>query len=97
MAILLGCDYCPTIQGVGTIGAYNLIKKYSDIEQILKKEKLKLAYDYKKVRKYFTSPPINDSKNLKIRLNKPDKNGLKLFLEKFNYNEDKIKDIVSLL
>ena len=97
LAILLGCDYCPTIQGVGTIGAYKLIQKYGTIEKILKKESVKLPYDYKKARTYFINPPINNSKKFKIEKNKPDKKGLKLFLEKFNYDHEKINLILDIV
>ena len=36
LCILSGCDYCPTIQRVGPVTSYNLIKKYKNIEDILK-------------------------------------------------------------
>lgn len=35
MCILCGCDYCPTIPGVGTIRSYNHIQKYKNIEELL--------------------------------------------------------------
>jgi flap endonuclease-1 len=35
MCILCGCDYCPTIPGVGTIRSYNHIQKYKTIEELL--------------------------------------------------------------
>lgn len=33
--ILCGCDFCPSIRGVGMVNAYNLLRKYSSIENIL--------------------------------------------------------------
>ena len=38
ICILLGCDYCPTIEGIGMKRAYDLIKKYGDIDNMIKKE-----------------------------------------------------------
>ena len=35
LCILLGCDYCPTIRGIGMTKAYALIKKYRNIENIV--------------------------------------------------------------
>jgi len=95
LAILLGCDYCPTMKGIGTIGAYNYIQKYGDIETIIKKEKIKLAYDYHDARTYFINPPVIDSKNIKINQMKIDKKGLINYLKKFNYNDEKIKNITN--
>jgi len=36
LCILLGCDYCDTIRGIGPVKAYDLIKKHKSIEEILK-------------------------------------------------------------
>lgn len=35
LCILLGCDYCESIRGVGPKKAFELIKTYGDIETIL--------------------------------------------------------------
>lgn len=36
MCILCGCDYTETVEGVGPVTAYKLIKQYNDIESVLK-------------------------------------------------------------
>lgn len=36
MCILLGCDYCEKIPGIGPHKAINLIRKHKTIEEILK-------------------------------------------------------------
>lgn len=36
LCILLGCDYCDTIKGIGPKTALKLIKEYKSIENILK-------------------------------------------------------------
>ena len=35
LCILLGCDYCPTIQGIGMKKAYQIIQKYKSIEKFI--------------------------------------------------------------
>lgn len=97
LAILLGCDYCPSVSGVGTIGAYKLIQQYGNLDKIIKHESIELAYDYKKARKYFSDPPIIDSTNIKINKMKVDKEGLIKFLKKFNYKEKYIDNVMGKL
>ena len=36
MCILCGCDYTETIDGVGPVTAYKLIKEHKNIENVLK-------------------------------------------------------------
>ena len=36
MCILCGCDYCDTIDGVGPVTAYKLIKEHNNIEEVIK-------------------------------------------------------------
>jgi flap endonuclease-1 len=36
LCILLGCDYCDSIKGIGQKRALDLIKQYRNIETILK-------------------------------------------------------------
>lgn len=35
LCILLGCDYCPTIRGIGPKKAFDLIVQYKSIENII--------------------------------------------------------------
>lgn len=35
LCILLGCDYCPTIRGIGRKKSFELIQKHRNIETIL--------------------------------------------------------------
>jgi len=55
LAILLGCDYCPTLKGIGTMGAYGLIKKYGSIDNI---PDVVVKFDYHEVIDYFKYPPV---------------------------------------
>lgn len=36
LCILCGCDYCDSIDGIGSITAYKLILKHRSIENVLK-------------------------------------------------------------
>ena len=37
LCILLGCDYCDTIRGIGPVKAFDLIKEFGSIEKIIEK------------------------------------------------------------
>lgn len=97
LVVLLGTDYCPKIKGVGMVKAYSLIKKHGSLEEIKKNGDIKLPPLCQKSREYYKNPPHVTIKNKDkivakdIRVNK-DK--LIKFLEKFKYNEEKIKKIM---
>ena len=97
LSILLGCDYCPSIKGIGTIGAYNLIKKYGNLDSILKTESIILSLDYRKARDYFTNSPVSNSSTITIKKMNVDKGKLIEFLKKFNYKEKYIDDLIDNL
>jgi flap endonuclease-1 len=44
--ILCGCDYCPYIPSVGPQTSYSLIKKFNNIESIIKLNKYKIGEDF---------------------------------------------------
>ncbi len=63
LCILLGCDYCDTIRGIGPKRALQLIKQYGDIETILKhldtkKYTVPDNFPYKEVRELFKAPDV---------------------------------------
>jgi flap endonuclease-1 len=64
LCILLGCDYTGTIPGIGYKRAYNFIKKYSTIENIIKGEKINPIddFDYIGARNLFMNPDVGRSK-----------------------------------
>ena len=96
LAILLGCDYCPSVKGVGTIGSYKLMQEYKDLEKVIKRKKVNLSYDYIEARKYFKNPPVIDADKIKInKFNNSniDKQELKDFLDKYGYKKKYIDDL----
>lgn len=90
LCILCGCDYCGTIPSIGPTTAYNLIKKYKNIEGVLEyihnSENLdKYNYDpedfkYQTPREIFTNPPALNSGKVKLKWEKPNIAGIKDFL-----------------
>jgi flap endonuclease-1 len=66
LCILLGCDYTDTIDGIGPKKAYDLIKKYRTIDNIImqdsnfinEKYKLPENFNYHAAKNYFKNPPI---------------------------------------
>lgn len=87
LCILLGCDYCEKIHGIGPKKAYALIKEYKCIEEILKnidKDKYKVPeeYNYLEARELFKNPEIADCKQFDIQIKEPDAEGIIQFMVK---------------
>ncbi len=97
LGILLGCDYCPCMKGIGPIGAYNKIQKYHAIEKIIKEDQLNFPQDYIKAREYFKNAPVIDHNKIKINKIKINKEGIIQFLYKFNYDDKYINNLFSKL
>ncbi|XP_015919660.1 flap endonuclease 1 isoform X2 [Parasteatoda tepidariorum] len=103
LCILLGCDYCESIKGIGPKKAYEYIKNYRCIEKIIEKldsKKYKIPEDwyYKEARELFKKPEVTDGENVELKWNDPDEEGLIKFLcgEK-NFSEDRVKNGVKKL
>lgn len=64
LCILLGCDYLPTLPGIGYKRALMLIRKWGSIEKILQEEKIKAPdnFDYVGARNLFLQPLVNTDK-----------------------------------
>lgn len=52
LCILLGCDYCDSIRGIGPKRAIDLIKQHKNIEEILKHLDSKVSVFVRDVSKY---------------------------------------------
>ena len=90
LCILLKCDYCPSIKGIGYNKAFNYINKYGSIRNIKKniKNKHLISDEYIKkselIREYFKTTDIIDPYYLKIKWNKPNEHRLINILNKEN-------------
>ena len=106
LCILLGCDYTDSIDGVGLKKAYELIKKYKNIEMIITKEK-KIAqgiyklpnnFRYDESREYFNNPRHIEIKSEDLKLKEPKFDQLKeLLIDKYGFKNDYIDSILKFL
>ena len=97
MCILLGCDYCDSIKGIGPKKAFELIKQHGSIEKILKnidteKYKVPEPFPFVEARRLFFSPEVDDCKDINLKWKEPDLEGMIEFLcKEKGFNEDRVK------
>ena len=97
LCILLGCDYCDSIKGIGPKRAVELIKQHKNIETVL--ENLDTAkypvpedWPYKDARELFRKPDVLPGSQVDLKWEAPDEEGLVQFLvREKNFNEDRIR------
>lgn len=71
MCILLGCDYCNSIKGVGPKRAIELMRQYRSLENIIenldtKKYQVPEDWPYKEARRLFIEPEITDPETIDV-------------------------------
>lgn len=97
LCILLGCDYCDSIRGIGPKKAIELINKYRSIEKILenldtKKYIVPENWNYQQARLLFKEPEVANAEEVELKWNEPDEEGLVKFLcGDRQFNEDRIR------
>lgn len=100
LCILLGCDYCDSIRGIGPTRALALIKQHGSIEKVLEdldREKYKIPDDwpYAAARQLFHKPdvlPVKDPAVQAIKWSAPDEEGIVQFMVQQNgFNEARIR------
>lgn len=108
LCIMLGCDYCPTIEGIGMCKSYILIKRYGSLNKIVElgqynigKRIIKINISnefkdrYKIAQEYFKNPPINEDIN-DIQWDKPNFNALThLLTTKYSYSNYTIDKLIN--
>ncbi|EGC36780.1 hypothetical protein DICPUDRAFT_31355 [Dictyostelium purpureum] len=88
LGILLGCDYCDSIKGIGPKRAFELIQKHKTLEEIIKhldKSKYPIPefFPYQEVRELFKHPDVIPGDQLPaFQWKDPDVEGLNEFLVK---------------
>jgi flap endonuclease-1 len=106
LCILLGCDYTDTIDGVGQKKAWELIKKFQTIENIIQKEKKIIENKYKlpenfryvESREYFTNPRHIEINSEQLTLSTPKLNELKqLLITTYGFSEDNVESMIGFL
>ncbi|KAI9137742.1 flap structure-specific endonuclease 1 [Paraphysoderma sedebokerense] len=102
LCILLGCDYCDSIKGIGPKTAVNLIKEYGTIEKIIentnKKHNFPEDWPYQRARQLFKTPDASNPEELDLKWEDPDEEGIVQFLvREKNFNEDRVRNGVKKL
>ncbi|XP_033755645.1 flap endonuclease 1-like isoform X2 [Pecten maximus] len=98
LCILLGCDYCESIRGIGPKRAIDLIKQHKSIEEILKHldtKKYTVPEDwmFKEARRLFQEPDVAEPDDIDLKWSEPDEDGLiKFMCEEKNFSEDRMRN-----
>jgi len=97
LCILLGCDYCDKIRGIGPKSAYKLIQEHGSIENILKKIDKKKnpppeEWLFAEARRLFVTPEVTPADKVELKWEKPNEEELvKYMCEKKGFAEDRIR------
>ncbi|UJR28783.1 hypothetical protein I4U23_010009 [Adineta vaga] len=103
LCILLGCDYCDSIKGIGQKRALDLIKQYRNIETILKNiDKNKYVvpdeWAFEQARELFKEPDVLSGDAVELKWNEPDEEGLITYMVKEKgFTEDRIRNGIKKL
>lgn len=95
LCILLGCDYCETLKGVGLKRSLGLVKKYKSIEKILEDEKVEIpeGFNFENARAIFKELPFLEceieKKDLEMKWEEINFEAIKTFL----VNEKKFDEV----
>ncbi|GAB6025751.1 Elongation of fatty acids protein 2 [Chamberlinius hualienensis] len=98
LCILLGCDYCDSIRGIGPKRAVELLRQHKDLEGILKSvDKSKYTvpenWPYEEVRRLFKQPEVMNPDNVELKWSDPNEEELiKYLCEEKNFGEDRVRN-----
>jgi len=98
LCILMGCDYCDTIKGIGPKRAIDLIKEHKSIDRIIEKldkDKYPLPENwlFKEARELFLKPDVTDGGTLELNWNPPDEEGIvKYMCEEKGFSEERMRN-----
>lgn len=103
LCILLGCDYCGSIKGVGPKRAIELMRQHRSIEEILKhvdfkKYPIPEDWKYKEARELFKNPDVADPEKVELKWGEVDEEGLIEFLvTQKGFSEERIRSGIKKL
>jgi len=103
LCILLGCDYCSSIKGIGPKKALEMINKYRTIEKILEnidqsKYTVPENWPYEQCRKLFFEPEVTPADNIEFNWTMPNEEALIDFMVKEkNFSEERIRSGIKKL
>ena len=98
LCILLGCDYCDKIRGIGPKNAIKLVQEHKSIDKILenidtKKFVVPENWVYEGARQLFKQPEVIPASEIELKWEKPDEEGLVKFMAEENgFAEDRIRN-----
>nr|XP_015212605.1 PREDICTED: flap endonuclease 1 [Lepisosteus oculatus] len=97
LCILLGCDFCEKIRGLGPRKALDLIQKHKTIENIIlqigaETDRIPMSWNYQEVRSLFLNPEVGDLLTHPFNWTEPDEEGLvKLLCYEKNMKEYRVR------
>ncbi|CAG8512182.1 7006_t:CDS:10 [Ambispora gerdemannii] len=97
LCILLGCDYCESIKGIGPHRALELIKKYRSLEEIIKnidtkKYPIPENWPYKDARQLFLNPEVENPKEIELKWESPNVEAIVNYLvHDKGFNEERVR------
>ncbi|KAJ3277101.1 Elongation of fatty acids protein 2 [Terramyces sp. JEL0728] len=100
LCILLGCDYCDSIRGIGPHRAVQLMKEHRSIEKILKtldpkKYPIPESWPYQEARKLFKEPDVTDPSTVELKWKAPDEEEIvKYLVNEKQFNEERVRKTV---
>ncbi|KAJ2822012.1 Elongation of fatty acids protein 2 [Coemansia sp. 'formosensis'] len=101
MGIILGCDYCDSVRGVGPKSGYEYIKEHKSIEEAIKVEKVAKGvpeeWPFEQARELFRSADVSDC-SVDFVWEKPDIEGMVQFLvNEMEFNEQRVRSAAAKL
>lgn len=103
LCILLGCDYCDSIRGIGPKRAMELIRQHKTLEGIIKsldpkKYPIPEDWPYEQARHLFKEPEVADPSTVEIKWVEPDVEELvKFMVGDKGFNEERIRNAAKKL
>ena len=103
LCILCGCDYTPSIRGIGPTTALKIIKEHRSIEAALPhidtaKHKLPDPFQYKEAHELFAEAEVQRGEDVKLEWKDADRDGIIQFLVKEKgFNQDRVEGALKKL
>lgn len=107
LGIMLGCDYCESIRGVGPVTALKLIKEHGSLEKIIafvesgesnNKWKIPENWPYQEARELFLKPDVLDGKEISLKWSAPKEDELIEFLcVQKKFSEERVRSGIKRL
>uniref|UniRef100_A0A7E4USN8 Flap endonuclease 1 n=1 Tax=Panagrellus redivivus TaxID=6233 RepID=A0A7E4USN8_PANRE len=103
LCIMLGCDYCPSIRGVGPKKAFELLTNFGTIESVLENIDLDKYpppedWQFAAARNLFQSPDVTPGSTVELKWAEPDEAALIEFMcKEKGFAEDRVKSALQRL